>query len=59
MKSFIEQTREGFEAYWAVAPVFPIPEEHDRHRIYAQTAYFAGVAAGIDMATKKMAAART
>jgi hypothetical protein len=31
-----------FDTYWETAPVFPIPEEHERHKIAAKSVFLAG-----------------
>lgn len=36
-----------FELHWADSPVFPVPEEHARHKIVSKTAYVAGYRDGL------------
>lgn len=59
MKSFVEQAAEEFEKYWGIAPPFPIVEERELHRVTAETAFYAGISAGIEMAMAKMREVRT
>lgn len=36
-----------FEEYWKTAPVFPIPSEHELHKLVAKAAFMSGYLEGI------------
>lgn len=42
---------ELFEKYWATAPIFPIPEEHARHKIACRAAFLQGIIEGLTIRT--------
>lgn len=54
MKSFTDQAGEEFEKYWEVAPLYPVLEERGVHKVTAKTAFYAGVVAGVNMASDKI-----